>query len=172
MKTLFFVLFFIIMVASPLNAQSTLALQEKCAEGAKKVFNRWGWKEGISSYESHYNKKLDKCFIHAYSTTYKDNQVHIYETVGDVFGNKEYALYSALFEKKQDSPFKGIAPQKEDTYVLANRSCILGDKQFNSINGMEFNKQTKSWENPKIIELYQDPIKKKFDDWVKPYMEE
>jgi hypothetical protein len=61
------------------KAQSNLALQEKCAEGAKKYFfaqinsygGSWGsFKDfggseglGMNHFTSHYNKKLDKCFI-------------------------------------------------------------------------------------------------------------
>lgn len=58
-------------------AQSTLPLQEKCAQGAKKWFfehiNQYGGKwgsfddeifgRGYNHFTSHYNKKLDKCFI-------------------------------------------------------------------------------------------------------------
>jgi hypothetical protein len=42
------------------NAQSTLPLQEKCAEGAIKFIERL---DSVVSYDSHYNKKLDKCFV-------------------------------------------------------------------------------------------------------------
>ncbi len=62
--------------SSFLYAQSTLGLQEKCAEGAKKFFfehlssyggtwghfsdeKEWGW----NRFTSHYNKRLDECFI-------------------------------------------------------------------------------------------------------------
>ena len=58
------------------HSQSTLALQEKCAEGAKKFFferiqsywSKWGeFKNGEDNWKneflSHYNKNLDKCFI-------------------------------------------------------------------------------------------------------------
>jgi hypothetical protein len=38
MKRLFLVLFFTVVTVSSVSAQSTLALQEKCAEGAKKFF--------------------------------------------------------------------------------------------------------------------------------------
>jgi hypothetical protein len=38
LKKLLLALFFTIVIVSPANAQSTLASQEKCAEGAKKFF--------------------------------------------------------------------------------------------------------------------------------------
>jgi hypothetical protein len=44
----------------PVYGQSTLSLQEKCSEGAKKFVERL---DSVVTYDSHYNKKLDKCFI-------------------------------------------------------------------------------------------------------------
>jgi len=153
-------------------AQSTLSLQKQCADGAKKFFDTLKLRDAVSSYVSHYNRKLDKCFIHYQSTFYKDNQFTFDEALGDVFEEKSYAMYTVIFVKKEDSPFKEVSSLKEDAYVLESRFCTLGEKQSNSLWGMEFDDRTKSWVNPKIIEIYQDPIKKKFDDWVKPYMEE
>jgi len=66
MKTFIFALFFTIILVSPVNAQSTLALQEKCAEGAKKFIadpENMAVYSGYSGYISHYSKKFDKCFI-------------------------------------------------------------------------------------------------------------
>ena len=80
MKDFLLALFFTIIITSAANAQSTLALQEKCAEGAKKYFadhieiGRGAIINNISyysdelcistlTYNSHYNKKSDKCFI-------------------------------------------------------------------------------------------------------------
>jgi hypothetical protein len=53
-------LFILVLAVIPVYAQSTLALQEKCAEGAKAFVERLG---DVMTYTSHYNKKLDKCFI-------------------------------------------------------------------------------------------------------------
>ena len=61
-KKLILALFLTIMMVSPVNAQSTLALEEKCAEGARKWFREHS-SEVIYGHSSHYNKKLDKCFI-------------------------------------------------------------------------------------------------------------
>lgn len=66
MKKLLLALLFTIMIVSPLNAQSTLPQQEKCAEGAKKFFLEFKNQHPIDflgAYTCHYNKKLDKCFI-------------------------------------------------------------------------------------------------------------
>jgi hypothetical protein len=62
MKWLFLAVCFVTVIVSPVNAQSTLTLQEKCAEGAKKFIENHS-SEGVVDYINHYNKKLDKCFI-------------------------------------------------------------------------------------------------------------
>ena len=67
MKSLLVVLsiFFCLLMSNIANAQSTLALQEKCVEGAKKFYTESGRNEvGQQSFNGHhYNKKLDKCFV-------------------------------------------------------------------------------------------------------------
>ena len=93
------------------NAQSTLALQEKCAEGAKKFFlqrinlygGAWGSFSdekalGSNSFTSHYNKKLDRCFIRIewlYSPKDKKEDAPIYFgiEVFDVFGGKNIGCF-------------------------------------------------------------------------------
>lgn len=50
----------LVLAVMPLYAQSTLPLQEKCAEGGKAFVERL---DSVFSYDSHYNKKLDKCLI-------------------------------------------------------------------------------------------------------------
>jgi hypothetical protein len=111
MKRLFLVLFFTVAMVSPVNAQSTLALQEKCAEGAKKFFlerinfyggswgsfnNEKGW--GWNDFTSHYNKKLDKCFIlikNIYSPKDKKEDDPIFYSIElfDVYGGKQYGCF-------------------------------------------------------------------------------
>ena len=87
MKKLFLCLFWVTIIATSANAQSTLALQEKCAEGALKYY-----RQAIVPYlESedkvgilyHYNKKLDKCFLRVYH--YGENYV---EEINDVYENR------------------------------------------------------------------------------------
>jgi hypothetical protein len=63
MKKLFLTVFFALIIISPANAQSILALQEKCANAAREYYEREVNKDCRPNYKSHYNKKLDKCFI-------------------------------------------------------------------------------------------------------------
>ena len=51
-----------LLIPIPVKAQSTLALQEKCAEGAREWLKDHP-SGAIHSHSSHYNKKLSTCFI-------------------------------------------------------------------------------------------------------------
>ena len=64
MKALFLLFLSLVFTCSAF-AQSTLVLQEKCAEGAKKFYTESGRNEvGQQSFNGHhYNKKLDICFV-------------------------------------------------------------------------------------------------------------
>jgi hypothetical protein len=111
MKRLFLVLFFTVVMVSPVNAQSTLVLQEKCAEGAKKFFLDCGGYSSRSedssitcNYTSHYNKKLDKCFIRINCVTlhlkHKEGELGEANTlcfqVIDIFKRKLHGEYETL----------------------------------------------------------------------------
>ena len=174
MKSLLIVLatIFCLLMSNIANAQSPLALQEKCSKVAKEMFYK-GYKSTttkneslgscINSYENHYNKKMDKCFILSSSNCHKKDESSVFGSLWDVFEQKPYAQYSAFYDKKG---------------VLIRWVCILGGTQFNMINGLEYNKQTKKWDI--VSEAYKnslknpltDLFKEKFDNWVKPYMEE
>ena len=53
-------LFVMVLAVLPVYAQSTMPLQETCAEGAKKLIKG---ATDVTTSTSHYNKKLDKCFM-------------------------------------------------------------------------------------------------------------
>jgi len=102
--SLLLALFFTIVIVSPVNAQSTLALQEKCAAGAKRFFFENGYKfdetfgyfKSVSNYTSHYNKKLDKCFLRIDSMNTQKNrkgEFFQYHYLYDVFEEKEYGAF-------------------------------------------------------------------------------
>jgi len=161
-----------LLIPISVKAQSTLALQEKCANAAKEMFYK-GYESTITkdetlgscinSYENHYNKKLDKCFILDHSNCIKKDESSFFTSLWDVFEQKQYAMYSAFYDKKG---------------ILNGRMCILGDTQFNILNGYEFNKETKKWDiiseasKNSLRNPFTDLFKEKFDNWVKPYMEE
>jgi hypothetical protein len=95
-------LLFTIVIVSQSDGQSTLALQEKCAEGAKKLA------EGMSNveqYRNHYNKRLDKCLIRIvfhYKDLDKKNYVEYMVQVVDVFETTVFGslIYSDKWETR------------------------------------------------------------------------
>ena len=111
MKRLLLVLFFTVVMVSSVSAQSTLALQEMCAEGAKKFFLEhiqfYGGKQGSfsnekemgsNSFTSHYNKRLDKCFIRIQFIYFQkdrkdDSPIYYGIELFDVFGGKQYGCF-------------------------------------------------------------------------------
>jgi hypothetical protein len=163
MKRVYLIIFLMAIMASSVNAQSTLALQEKCGEGAKKLDKEIQWGDLTHSYESHYNRKLDRCFGKFFGNSFKKDEVINSVSLVDVFEGKELALYMCKYGKGG---------------ILEWRNCSLGATQFNMLNGHEFNEETKKWDI--ISEAYKhslknpfsDPIKEKFDKWVKPFMED
>jgi hypothetical protein len=92
MKRFLLVAIFTLVTVSPVNAQSTLSLQEKCAEGALKYY-----RQAIDPYldskdevaiSYHYSKKLDKCFMKV------DHPGKGYrEEIYDVYENKVIAAF-------------------------------------------------------------------------------
>jgi len=111
MKRLFLVLFFTVVTVSSVNAQSTLALQEKCAEGAKKFFldhinlygGSWGnfrdeKGRGYNHFTSHYNRKLDKCLVRIdYYYFPKDESERAIRSI-EIFDAFEGTIRGSLFE--------------------------------------------------------------------------
>jgi hypothetical protein len=99
MEKLFLTVFFALIIVSPANSQSTLALQEKCAEGAEKLDRNkcppYPLRSSCISFEYHYNKKFDRCFARVGywfgQAKGKDGLNHNYYKVGlyDVFENSK-----------------------------------------------------------------------------------
>jgi hypothetical protein len=129
------ILLILVLTAIPVYAQSTLALQEKCAEGAEKFFferiNSYGGKWGSFSDEkrfgrndftSHYNKRLDKCFIRIdYHEMPKDkNESAIHGA--DVWNVFEGTLLGSFAYGGLDS---SVSP------------CNVGNKTCNSVREFE-----------------------------------
>ena len=146
MKKFVLALFFTIIIISDANAQSTLALQEKCAEFVKKnlgepgVIDR-GKKDDLSmmGYTNHYNKKMDKCFVlisytHFTHTAKGQDQTQFHQELWNAMDGKEIGLYSSN-QVKEGSSWKHY-----------ENGCKVGDTICHS--------------------------KTEFDALIKPYMEE
>ena len=135
---------FCLLMSNLANAQSTLTLQEKCANEAREnfekkycgdqsqiypagcfvvdLFGAYYW-----SYESHYNKKLNKCFLLAHGHTGFKGQPKFNDySLIDVFEGKVYAIYFARTGyDKNLSLYPDVA------------ECSIGDKQCKSLEEFE-----------------------------------
>jgi hypothetical protein len=126
MKRIYWATFLLVLIACQANAQSTLALQEKCAEGAKKFFSEFKGRYGSDpdfylSYTCHYNKKSDRCFIHIsvfiVDTDAKEDCVSQY--LFDVFGGFPDSPSKAIeYGRLRKYPFT-----KEEKGEVMGRAC-------------------------------------------------
>jgi len=89
------VLLAVVSLLAPISvkAQSTLSLQEKCAEGAEKFFEHYKKETGAInlSYTCHYNKFFDTCYILIEEPVPSDlSTLHHYRTrqIWDIFENR------------------------------------------------------------------------------------
>lgn len=79
------------------SARERLELQQKCANQAEKIFSQQGYKLNgprPASYQSHYNAKLNKCFMTLDSMVLGDQRF-----LFDAYEQREYAEYMLLPEK-------------------------------------------------------------------------
>jgi len=107
MKKILLIVLFLCFLSVPVYAQSTLALQEKCAEGAKNFFkqhytayNKGEDFEVITQYTNHYNKKLDRCFIRVELLRTGKSQPKRMIFLYDAFEGEEYGWFCFDLEKE------------------------------------------------------------------------
>lgn len=132
-KTLFLLVVVILLIPLFSNAESTLVLQGKCAEGGENFFferikfygGRWGSfsdekGHGYNHFTTHYNKTFEKCFIRIeYSYFPKDKHEKSIKAIEiyDVFEGKRFARCSLS--------------------ILSPIECKVGDKTCNSLSEFE-----------------------------------
>lgn len=128
MKKILLIGLFLCFLSVPAYAQSTLALQEKCSEEAKK-FERERFELGLHnsdiSFENHYNKKLDKCFV----------RIGYYFGIEKGEDGEGYASYGfALYNVFESSKPIGELRYFGDYNV---RICYVGNKRCKTIDEFE-----------------------------------
>ena len=126
---------FCLVMSNIANAQSTLALQEKCVEGAKKFVLETGGCNQFKShngylhscqYTSHYNKKLDRCFIQWDMHTFWDKGRNIEEPLTGT--HTIHIDLADVFERR-------LVGQYDDSIIF--KECKVGDKKCNSLEEFE-----------------------------------
>lgn len=69
-------------------------LQARCAKQASDVWKTGGWdRKKLATYSSHYNDKLQKCFMRIDTSTEESGADVTFETVMDAFESKGYAEF-------------------------------------------------------------------------------
>jgi hypothetical protein len=113
------------------NAQSTLALQEKCTEGAKKFIERLN---APTTYTCHYNKKHDACFsrVGYYLGQIKEDVKLIDgKTMTLIHPNWMVTLYN-VFDGKMIGNCAYVGTEKQECWV-GNSKCKTIDEFENLI---------------------------------------
>ena len=76
------------------SKQSNLELQAKCAMQAEKMYQHLGYKlSGPDVYQSHYNEKLNKCFMLIETTRVAGESISNGKYLFDAYEQREYANY-------------------------------------------------------------------------------
>jgi len=135
MKKILLIVLLLCFLGVQVYAQSTLALQEKCVEGAKKLVLETGGCDQIRrldnashtcQYRCHYNKKLDRCFIRWDMHTIWDTGSNIKESLRGT--HTIHIDLSDVFENR-------LVGQYDDSIIFGE--CTVGDKKCNSLNEFE-----------------------------------
>jgi len=79
-----------------IDKKQVYELRKECGKTALEYSQRWKLCDGVGDYQSHYNMKLNVCFIHMTASCngeYGDSDKFWSESVVDVNENKKYADY-------------------------------------------------------------------------------
>jgi hypothetical protein len=128
-------IFILILAVMPVYAQSTIPLQEKCAAEGKAFIDRL---ESVVSYDTHYNKKLDKCFIRVgfyFGVTEEKLDVGNGKTATLTHPQTMQALYN-IFDEKMIGKTYSNGMKVEICYV-ENTKCKTHDDPYLMIEEFE-----------------------------------
>lgn len=86
-----------------LDKKQIFELRKECGKISAEFAQRWKLCKGTGNYQSHYNIKLNICFIHMTASCNEKGNKFWAESVIDVNENKDYATYTGdgkLFDDK------------------------------------------------------------------------
>lgn len=112
------------------SKQENLVLQEKCALQVEKVFRQLGYKVGgMDLYQSHYNAKLNKCFMSLESTSFATGGMFVNKFLFDAYEQREYGQYMWMADKVKK--FWEVPPITcELTPSLADKSLCNSEDEY------------------------------------------
>lgn len=108
-----------------LDRKQTYELRTECGKSAAEFAQRWKLCEGKGSYRSHYNIKLNVCFVYmtASCNTDKGNKFWA-ESLIDVNENKEYASYIGPGKTVDDKPAMCFVGEMDCKSILEFKELI------------------------------------------------
>jgi hypothetical protein len=109
------------------SKQEGLALQEKCAAQAEKVFLAFGYKFASKNLDadilqSHFNSRLNKCFMTVDANSYQKGQQFSNRVLLDAYEQREYAEYTWMSDK--------VKKYWEVKPFACKEIPLMGDEQF------------------------------------------
>jgi hypothetical protein len=119
---------------------SSLELQAKCSEQARKFFSDMGFaKNDMAGFENHYNSQMNKCFVQvssskAFKTDAKKSSSTLwtYRNVFDAFEGKEYGSFA--WHDKEGKKYWEIPPfQCEVTLPSGEKKFCHSDDEFTDL---------------------------------------
>jgi hypothetical protein len=122
----------------PGATRATLDQQAKCADQARRAFADLGYgRKVMAGYQSHYDTRLNKCFIEVSNT---DTQVSpgtiwTFRSVQDAFEGKQYGTYAWHTEK--DKKYWEVAPfECEVLLPSGEQQFCTSDREFTMLIGI------------------------------------
>ena len=82
---------------------SDLDLQEKCARQAASFFRDGYAQKKMATYESHYNQRLDRCFMMVYDMSDVSGTVVLIKDLYDAFGGADLGTFARSTDKNGQS---------------------------------------------------------------------
>lgn len=109
-----------------------LALQQACADAARKWWATTGWTtKDLAGYENHYNARMNRCFVDYQSTTADKVSVLTDRQIMDVFENKTYGEFMTY--NPGDKKYWELKPSKCEVRIGADLVKCDGEHQFSDL---------------------------------------
>lgn len=112
---------------------ATLDLQAKCAEQAKKAFERTGLGEkDLAGYQNHYSNKFNRCFVEIESTAPLGANFVTTKTLLDAFEEKVYGLY--MWKSDNVKKYWEVSPMACHVISVAGEKVLChSDDEFEQL---------------------------------------
>ncbi|HVO11065.1 MAG TPA: hypothetical protein VMX54_10040 [Vicinamibacteria bacterium] len=113
--------------------KTSLELQAKCAEQARKTFQQEGYdKRQMADYTNHYSSPISRCFVEIRNTRVYGDTTWTYRYVVDAFEGKEYGTY--MWHTEKGKKYWEVPPfQCEATLPSGEKKQCHSDDEFTEL---------------------------------------